>query len=174
MTIAVVGLRVLVARGARLCLAACACASVAACGPQGIAFYDVLRERTEQCSIRSNGEFCVEPEQFAPPLVEAWAIDQRDDAHVLYVGEETWVLAPLPDDADPWTAPRTARREQVVTAGAALCTTTEVESVEFVADGQTLTGSFSGTTRLEGPTACGATPVGERFLEALTGNVGTP
>jgi len=159
---------------ASLWLALVVSTAVAACGPQGIVFYDVLRERTEQCSIRSNGEFCVEPEQFAAPVVEAWALDQRADAHLLFVGEQTWVLAPLPDDADPWTAPRIARREQVAPAGAALCTTIEVQSVEVVANGQTLTGTFAGSARLEGPAACGATPVGERFLESLTGSVGTP
>jgi hypothetical protein len=144
------------------------------CGSPGLLFYDVLRTRTEQCSIRSNGEFCVEPDQFAAPVLEAWAVDLREDGDVLFVAEEAWVLAPLADGVDPWATPRTASRRKVVTAGAALCTTTETTTIEFVADGTTLVGSLRTATRLDGPAACGATPVGERVVEDLNGQVGTP
>jgi hypothetical protein len=151
-----------------------AIATVAGCAPRGLTFYDVERTRREQCAIRSNGEFCVEPEQFDPPLIEAWAIDLGDDADVLYVDQEAWVLDPLRDGEDPRTTSRTATRRQVIATGDALCTTTELRSVEFVADGRGLTGTYRASSRLEGPPACGATPVGERFVEDLAGLGGTP
>lgn len=149
-------------------------APIAACRPGGLFFYDVERARTEQCAIRSNGEFCVEPEQFAPPVIEAWGVELRERGGLLYVDEETWVLDPVADGADPWTSTRTASRVQIVAAGESQCSTTTARALEFVADGAVLTGTFRGSTRLEGPPACGATPVGERVVEALSGAVGTP
>jgi hypothetical protein len=149
-------------------------AEVAGCAPTGLTFYDVLRTRTEQCSIRSNGEFCVEPEQFAPPVLEAWAVHLGEDADVLYVDEEAWVLERPAEGADPSTATRTATRQQVIAAGDNLCTTTETRVVEFVADGVSLSGTYRASTRLDGPTSCGTTPVGERVVESLAGQAGTP
>jgi hypothetical protein len=155
-------------------LVVAAAALLPACAPAGLTFYDVQRSRTEQCAIRSNGEFCVEPEQFAPPVFEAWAVDLGDDADLLYVDEQVWVLAPLSDGDDPQVTPRKAQRSRVVSAGDALCTTTETQTVEFVADALGLAGTYEMSTRLDGPAACGTTPVGERIVEDLTGQAGTP
>jgi hypothetical protein len=147
---------------------------VAGCRPEGLIFYDVQRSRLEQCTIRSNGEFCVEPDQFAAPVLEAWGVELRDDGGLLHLQTETWVLDRLPDGADPNVTPRTATREQVVTSGDAGCVTTSTRSVEFFADGVRLQGTLRATTRIDGPAACGATPVGERAVDILDGLAGTP
>jgi hypothetical protein len=148
--------------------------ALTACGPAGLIFYDVERTRTEQCTIRSNGEFCVEPEQFGPPVFEAWAVEFADDVDRLHIGTETWPLDPLVDGADPATTPRTATRQQIVSTGDGGCVTTTNRSVEFFANDQVLQGTFRATTRIDGPPACGATPVGDRFVDTLSGQVGTP
>jgi hypothetical protein len=146
----------------------------AGCGPRGLVFYDVTRTRVEECAIRSNGEFCAEPDQFEPPLIENWGVDARDDGGFLYLAGEAWVLAPLPANADPRVTPRTATRERTVASGDALCSTLTTGVVEFLADDLALTGTYRATTRLDGPPACGATPVGERVVEDLVGSAGTP
>jgi hypothetical protein len=155
-------------------VAAVVVVSLGACAPAGQVFYDVLRTRAEECAIRSTGEFCVDAEQFAPPYLQNWAVDLGDDVDIVIIDGEVWRLAPLADGDDPWTTPRTAQFEQVVTTGAALCTTTTTSSLEFVANGAVLTGTFRSRSRLVGPEGCGETPIGERVVDTLDGQAGTP
>ena len=57
--------------------------------------YEVLRTPVEDCEIRSNGEFCEEPERLPSPTVEIWAVEILDaeEQTILYIGDESWVAA---------------------------------------------------------------------------------
>jgi hypothetical protein len=149
-------------------------AGVGGCRPAGLLFYDVTRTRTEQCSIRSDGRFCVEPEQFAAPVTESWGVEFGRSVSLLYVDEQVRVLEPIDADDDPYTAVHKTTQSRIVSAGAAQCTTTTAETITFIADGAEFTGTLRASTKLEGPSACGATPVGEDFIEDLAGVEGTP
>jgi hypothetical protein len=149
-------------------------ACVSGCRPEGLVFYDVTRTRSEQCSIRSDGRFCVEPEQFAAPVTESWGVEFGRVASVLYVDEQVRVLEPIDAEQDPYTTVRKTTQSRIVSSGAAQCTTTTAETITFIADGAELTGTLRASTTLEGPSACGATPVGEDFVEDLAGIEGTP
>lgn len=136
-------------------------------------FYDVERARSEECAIRANGEFCVEPEQFDPPVTEVWTVDLNDDISTLYVDEEVWVLDPLPDGPTD-DAPRTASRRSIVTDGDTGCTTTRLRDISFVSDEAGLTGTMRESQVLQGPASCGDTPAGQRSVDTLTGFAGGP
>jgi hypothetical protein len=140
----------------------------------GITFYESVRARSEECSIRSNGEFCVEPDQFDPPVTEVWGVHLRSDATLLYLGEEVWVMDAQPDGADPRADAHTTSRSSTQTDGSSGCTTTRVESITFVADGTALTGTVTNRTVLEGAAACGDTPVGERTIDVVNGTGSGP
>lgn len=146
---------------------------VGACSGPDILFYEVLRTREEECAIRQNGEFCVEPEQFEAPVLEVWSVEEHDDRSLLYINEEVWLLEPLPDDADA-TTPHTATKRQISVVGAGGCTNTSIRSVRFVADNAGFAGTFSSESVLEGPASCGATPSGERFRDDVSGVVSGP
>lgn len=142
----------------------------AGCSPAAdIAFYESVRARAEECTIRSNGEFCVEPEQFDAPVTEVWAVQVRSDATLLFLNEDVWVMDQQADGADPFTDPHRAERTSTLTDGTSGCTTTRTTSITFVADGVALTGTVESRTVLEGPTACGDTPVGDRTRDTVTG-----
>ncbi len=152
------------------------------CGGDGIGFFEVVRTRLEECAIRSNGEFCVEPEQFDPPVVEVWSVDVRADTAVLYLDEEVWILDDLPDGADKATTPRTATKTSVVIDGATSCRSDASRTVSFISDisvsafGTTgsLQGSLTSRSVLTGPASCGSTPVGERTVDDVVGQVSGP
>ena len=154
----------------------------AGCAGDGIDFFEVVRSRVDECAIRSNGEFCVEPEQFDPPTVEVWSVETRADVALLYVDEEVWVLDPLADDADPATVERTATKTSVVIDGLSGCRTDAVRAVTFLsvvnrsAFGTTgsLDGNVSVRSVLTGPESCGSTPVGERTVDVVSGTVSGP
>lgn len=159
-----------------LCVFAIAAAALPACNPYAtdFAFYEVTRVRSEECAIRANGEFCAEPEQFDPPVVEVWTVSQASDTPTLYVDEEVWVLAPLSDDEDPATASRTASRRSVVTDGNSGCTTTRLRDLDFVTGDSGLSGTMRESSVLEGPPSCGDTPAGQRTVDTLSGTAGGP
>ncbi len=154
----------------------------AGCAGDGIDFFEVVRSRVDECAIRSNGEFCVEPEQFDPPTVEVWAVETRAEVALLYVDEEVWVLDPLPGDADPATVERTATKTSVVIDGLTGCRTDAVREVGFLSvvtrsafgTTGTLDGSLSVRSVLTGPESCGSTPVGERTVDVVSGTVSGP
>jgi hypothetical protein len=140
----------------------------------GITFYEAVRARSEECTIRSNGEFCVEPDQFDPPVTEVWAVHVRSDATLLYLDEEVWVMDPQAEDASAFADAHTTTRSSTQTDGSAGCTTTRVGTITFVADGTSLTGTVASRTVLEGPASCGDTPIGERTVDIVTGSGGGP
>lgn len=147
--------------------------TLAACGGPSITFYEVLRVRQEECTIRQNGEFCVEPEQFDPPVTEVWSVELHDDRSVLSFDEEVWLLAPLAEGEDPATATYAGEKRLVTTDGTG-CTTTALRVVRFTADGAIMNGTLSSRSVLEGPAACGATPTGDRSVDAVSGTAGSP
>jgi len=153
-----------------------AAATLSACNPYAtdFVFYEVTRVRAEECAIRANGEFCVEPDQFDAPVVEVWTVALESATPTLYVDEEVWVLAPLGDDEDPATATRTASRRSVVTDGNSGCTTTRLRDLDFVTDELGLSGGMRESSVLEGPSSCGDTPAGQRTVDTLSGIAGGP
>ena len=152
-----------------------AVASSAACtNADGITFYESVRARSEECAIRSNGEVCVEPDQFDPPVTEVWGVHLRSDATLLYLDEEVWVMDAQPEGSSPTTDAHTTTRSSTQTDGSSGCTTNRVETITFVADGGVLVGTVTATTVLEGPEACGDTPVGERTIDVVNGTGSGP
>ncbi len=140
------------------------------------AFYEVVRARSEECTIRSNGEFCVEPDQFDPPVTDVWSVALEggaDHARVLIVDDEVWILDPRDGSEREGTAERGSKRS-VVTDGSSGCTTTRTRAVEFVVDGLILTGTASESSVLTGPPSCGDTPAGQRTVDTLNGTIGGP
>jgi hypothetical protein len=144
-----------------------------ACADGSLVFYEVLRARTAECLIRANGEFCVEEDQFDPPSVEVWSVEARDGRSILYANEEVWVLDPLPDDA-PASTPQSTTKASVVIDGQSGCRTDAMTTVEFVADTNTLQGTLTSRTVTTGPESCGSTPVGERSVDDVVGQVSGP
>lgn len=144
-----------------------------ACADGTLVFYEVVRARTAECAIRANGEFCVDEEQFDPPSVEVWSVEAREGRSILYANEEVWVLEPLPADA-PTSTPQSTTKASVVVDGQSGCRTDAVRTVEFVADGTTFQGTLSSRTVTTGPEACGSTPVGERSVDDVAGQVSGP
>lgn len=139
-------------------------------GPADIVFYEVTSTRDEQCAIRSNGEFCLEEEeQFDPPVFTVWGIEDGEESDRLYVDEEVWVLDPLAEGEDPLLTTRTANRSRIITEGDGPCRATTIELLSFKADQVTFEGTFERTAVIDGPAACGETPVGERTVDDLEG-----
>lgn len=153
------------------CAAAIAAAIAAGCNGDHAIFYDVVQTRSEECAIRSNGEFCAEPEQFAPPVATVWMIEHTEDVSRVYVDEEVFVLDPLSDGDDPLAAELTGVRRSVFVENN--CTTTREETLRLRADTAVLSGSLARASVLSGPASCGATPSGERSLDTLTGSTTT-
>ncbi|HEY1097964.1 MAG TPA: hypothetical protein VGF99_03510 [Myxococcota bacterium] len=137
-------------------------------------FFDVQRARTEECTIRSNGEFCVEPEQFDPPVSQVWSIDRRSADTLLVVDEEVWVLDAQPDGADPYRDPWTASRYAEISDGGTGCVTTRTTELEFAFDDDVIAGTVAFRSVVEGPAACGDTPAGERTLDSISGSSSGP
>ncbi len=149
-------------------------AMVAGCNfADGIVFYEVVRARQEECLIRENGEFCVEPDQFDPPSVEVWSVEERDTVTLLYIDEEVWVVDALADDADD-ASPRRAEKRSEFTDGGTGCVTDRSRVITYVADGNTFDGELVSRSVLNGPVACGNTPVGERSIDDVNGGVSGP
>jgi hypothetical protein len=146
----------------------------AGCRGEGITFYEVVRSRVEECLIRDNGEFCVEPDQFDPPSREVWSTETRGEQLLLYFAEEIWLLEPLAQGADPALTSRTATKDSFVVDGQGGCRTDLTRTVSFVADGEVFSGSLSSRSVLTGPASCGSTPVGERTLDNVAGGVSGP
>ncbi len=157
-----------------LAVAALSMAGCGVAGSDGIIFYESVRARSEECTIRSNGEFCVEPDQFDPPVTEVWGVHVRSDATLLYLDEVVWVMDAQADGADPFADPHTTTRSSTQSDGSSGCTTTRVETITFVADGTALTGTVTARTVLEGPATCGDTPVGERTIDDVNGSGSGP
>ena len=145
-----------------------------ACSTDGLVFYEVVRARVAECLIRSNGEFCVEPDQFDPPSVEVWTVETRADRTILYANEEVWILDALPDDADPTTTPQSTEKVSVVLNGDTGCRTDTIRSVLFIADSDVFDGTLTSRTVTTGPAACGSTPVGDRRVDSVIGSVSGP
>ena len=76
-------------------------AVVFGCAPPVLVFYETTRTRSAECLIRSNGEFCAEPEEFAAPVIEVWTLEVTDRVSRVFVDEEVWVIDPLPPSAPP-------------------------------------------------------------------------
>jgi hypothetical protein len=148
-------------------------AGCAGCAADDVVFYEVTRSRVEECAIRSNGEFCVEPEQFDPPETTVWTVEIQEHVSRLFVDEEVWVLDPLAEGDDPYAVEQSASRDSTVTSGAGPCTSTKSETISFSADRTTFSGSLFSQTVLSGPAACGDTPVGERSEDELAGSAFT-
>ncbi|MDP2340676.1 MAG: hypothetical protein Q8O67_06950 [Deltaproteobacteria bacterium] len=144
------------------------------CARDSVIFYETTRTRTVECDIRSTGEFCAEPEQFDAPVIDVWAVEVTKQIARLYVDEEVWVLDPLAEGEDPFAVERTASKASSIASGAGPCTTTTTRFVQFRADGANLDGQLQTQTILEGPEACGSTPVGERTTDNLSGVAGGP
>lgn len=145
--------------------------ALAGCSAPTTVFYEVTTSRTEECAIRVNGEFCVEPEQFDPPVATVWTVEFPHEAERparLYVDEEVWVLDPIDEGKDPYASSHTASRSSIVTSGNG-CTSTKSEALQFTADRTNFTGTLSTSTVLTGPAACGDTPVGQRTENDLAG-----
>jgi hypothetical protein len=149
-------------------------ASLCSCGSGGLEFYEVLRSRVTECLIRVNGEFCVEPDQFDPPSLEVWTLEERDGRSILYVSEEVWILDVLPEDADPATTPRATTKASVVIDGQTGCRTDAERSVSFIADRNGFEGTLTSRSVTTGPAACGSTPVGLRTVDDVIGGVSGP
>ena len=149
-------------------------AVVFGCAPPVLVFYETTRTRSAECLIRSNGEFCAEPEEFAAPVIEVWTLEVTDRVSRVFVDEEVWVIDPLPEGEPPFAAFRTAARSISVASGVEPCTTTTTQNLGFTADDKSLSGELKTETRLEGPAACGNTPVGERTTDELAGVAGAP
>jgi hypothetical protein len=145
-----------------------------ACSRNSITFYETTRTRSQECAIRSTGEFCAEPEQFDAPVIDVWTIEVNEDITRLYVDEEVWVLDALAEGEDPFVAERTASKASSIASGAGPCTTTTTRDLQFRADGANLDGQLKTRTVLDGPEACGSTPVGERTTDNLQGFAGGP
>ena len=144
-------------------------AGLCGCARDSMLFYETTRTRSAECAIRSNGEFCAEPEQFAAPVSEVWSVEVKDEVTRLFADEEVWVLDPLAEGEDPFVVRRTSSKASSVSSGAGPCTTTTTRDVSFTADGVDLVGELKTETRLEGPEACGSTPVGERTTDDIVG-----
>jgi len=157
-----------------LCITAVAVAAALVapigCGSDDIVFYEVVRAREEECSIRSTGEFCVEPEQFTPPDVSVWTVEFTPAGSRLFVDEEVWVLEPVEEGTDPRTSQHKSKRTSSRTSGNGPCTSTREESLSFRADGDVFRGTLDIQTVLTGPEACGSTPVGDRVSDSLKGS----
>lgn len=155
-------------------LALCLLTSSLGCTVEGHTFYEVFRARLEECLIRANGEFCVEPDQFDPPSIEVWTVEARDGRSILYANEEVWILDALPDDADPVTTPQRATKTSLVLEGQTGCRTDTTRTVEFVADGVVFDGTVASRAVITGPASCGSTPVGDRTVDTVQGEVSGP
>ncbi len=166
-------------RRARLLLMASTLAVCGACRYDSFRFYQVTRERVEECDILPQGELCDEPEGFAPPVAEVWGVEHVGEEVRVYVDEEVWVANPRSPDDDPDFV--SADKLEVSTREPGPCTTTRTRSVELLAsfDGFTLLGTLTGTLAeravIDGPDECGETPNGLRTLSRLDGTLaGTP
>jgi len=139
---------------------------VSSCG--GVVRYSVTKTPTDECIIRSNGEFCDEEDRLPPPTTETWTAETIDDKTILYIGEETWVADGVEGER------RVVKLERT---GAELCTTTTTRTLVFdVVENEegtpVLVGSFDERVRVEGPEVCGETPFGTRRSFSLAGSVG--
>lgn len=164
-------------RPLHLIVALAAATAGVACGGSNdltqLFFYEAQRTRQEECTIRSNGEFCVEPEQFDPALNEVWVVERRGDRVFLFLDEEVWLMDAQPEGSDLRTDPHAATRRSELTDGNG-CATTKTRSIEFIAEDEQLSGTVRSSSVLQGPPSCGNTPAGERTVDAVTGFVGGP
>ena len=139
----------------------------AGCRCDSFRFYDVTRTRVEECDILPQGELCDEPEGFAPPVTEVWAVERVGDEVRVYVDEEVWVANP-PDPADDPDFV-TADKLEVSTVDPGPCVTTSTRSFEILAAFDALTGEVAERDRLDGPDECGETPTGLRTRSRVDG-----
>ncbi len=142
------------------------------CYGDGIQFYQVLRERSEECLIRENGEFCVEPDQFDPPSSEVWSVETREGVNLLVANEEVWVLDPIAEDDDPRQVSLTATKDSLIINGNSGCRTDAIKSVTFTADGQEFVGELRARSVLTGGAGCGTN--GQRTVDRVIGFVAGP
>ena len=152
---------------ARILLMASTLAAFGACRCDSFRFYDVTRQRVEECDILPQGELCDEPEGFAPPVTEVWGVEQVGEEVRVYVDEEVWVANPRDADDDPDFV--TADKLEVSTREPGPCTTTRTRSFEVLAAFDGVTGELAERTRLDGPEECGQTPTGLRTRSRVDG-----
>lgn len=126
---------------------------------EGIELYEVTRTPVVECEIRPNGEFCGD---VGSPIVQVWAVELRETHTFLHFDEETWV-------ADGIEGERTVTKIDQATRDPGPCTTTLSRKLDFVENGESITGSLEVATRVEGPEACGETPRGTRSVISVTG-----
>ena len=154
-------------RHGRLTAAALVLAAFGACRCDSFRFYDVVRERVEECDIMPQGELCDEPEGFAPPVTEVWAVE-HDGAEIrVYVDEEVWIANPQNPEDNPGFV--TANKVEVSAREPGPCTTTRSRSFEILASFEGLTGEIAERSRIDGPEECGETPTGLRTRARLDG-----
>lgn len=154
-------------RRARLLSSALVLAAFAGCRCDTFRFYDVTRQRVEECDILPQGELCDEPEGFAPPVAEVWAVERADDEIRVYVDQEVWVANPQDPEADADFI--TADKLEVDTREPGPCTSTTTRSFEILATFDTLTGEIAERTRIDGAEECGETPTGLRTRSRVDG-----
>ncbi|MCC7071619.1 MAG: hypothetical protein IT383_09865 [Deltaproteobacteria bacterium] len=145
--------------------------TLGACRCDSFRFYDVVRDRVEECDILPQGELCDEPEGFAPPVTEVWAVEHAGDEIRVYVDEEVWIAEPQNPEDNPSFV--TANKVEVSAREPGPCTTTRTRSFEILATPDpytgTLTGEIAERSILIGPEACGETPTGLRTRARLDG-----
>ncbi len=158
---------------ARVTTIALALGALGSCRCDTFRFYDVVRERTEECDIMPQGELCDEPEGFAPPVTEVWAVEHVGAEIRVYVDEEVWVAnVQNPDDSPDFV---TADKLEVSSREPGPCTTTRTRGFAILATYDPLTGAGELTGEIaeraviEGPEQCGDTPTGLRTRARLDG-----
>lgn len=140
-----------------------------ACAFDGLRFYEVTRTPTDECDIRPQGEFCVTVEELSPPTFEIWSVERHGDEVRVFVDDEVWVAQP-PGEGDEAELV-VADKLEVVTAEPGPCTTETVRSLSVLATADDITGTLGDKVRLEGPEACGETPLGKRTQSRIDGVV---
>ena len=147
-----------------------AIASGVGCGGDYFRFYDVVREASELCDIRPEGEFCGD-EGLPPAEQEGWAIEREAGFVQVFVDEEVWRATEDPEDDTRLSASKT----EISTSEPGPCTTTRVREISLVATWEKMNGTLSSATRIEGGEDCGASPRGERVTFSIDGVLlGTP
>jgi hypothetical protein len=159
-----------------LCTIACA---FIGCGGDVVSGNDVTNFRVlqtpiEDCSLRPNGEFCKEPEQFRAPKTTSLTVDIGPALGRVFLEESIYLLDAAAEGVDPLTAERTGSRRFVETREPGPCTSSIEETIRFTVTGEAFSGELRSRNVLNGPQACGATPIGERTTITLSGTATLP
>jgi hypothetical protein len=106
--------------------------------------------------------------QLDPPVQETWAIERTGTRSFVYIDDVVWVVD-APAANAPSNAPLVATTQEVVTKDPGPCTTTSTANLTFTADDTTFTGTLNLESRLDGPSACGNVPSGQKRVESVAG-----